>query len=217
MKFFDPKKKEPSVPENPRTNPTSANVQNANPTPRSQPVPPPPAPIPEPPKMESFKPEAVNMEQKLDSVKQQSASPTVLVPVPEPVRVARSGKTLIGNTVTIRGDITSEENLQIEGVVDGSIESSGDIHVGSEGKVNASLRAMNIVIHGKVIGDCTAVNKLELAHSSLLQGNIRAPRLSIAETAQFSGAIDMRPRETPVVRESKEKKDSMAPLEIVEK
>ena len=215
MKFFDPKKKEPSVSENPFSNPRPANVQNANPVPRVQPAPPPPEP--EPPRLEPLKPEAVKMEPKPEATKPQPAPPTISVPVPEIVKSVRVGNTLIGNTVIIRGEITSEENLQIEGVVDGSIESSGDIHVGSEGRVNASIRATNIVIHGRVIGDCTATNKLELASSALLQGNIRAPKLSIADTALFKGTVDMRPREAPVVKDSKEKKESIAPLEAVER
>jgi cytoskeletal protein CcmA (bactofilin family) len=215
MKFFDPKKKEPSAPENPVSYPRPVTVPN--PSTNVQPTIPQPAPAPEPPKPEPSKPEAVKMETKPEVPKPQSAPPTVSMPVPEPVKSVRIGKTLIGNSVIIRGDITSEENLQIEGVVDGSIESTNDIHVGTEGRVNATIRAVNIVIHGRVIGDCTATNRLELAPSALLQGNIRAPKLSIAETALFKGTIDMRPRETPVVRESKEKKEPIVSLETVEK
>ena len=215
MKFFDPKKKEPSAPENPVSNPRPVTVPN--PGTNVQPAMPQPAPVPDPPKPEPLKPEAVKMETKPEAPKPQFAPPTVSIPVPEPVKPARTGKTLIGNSVIIRGDITSEENLQIEGVVDGSIESTNDVHVGTEGRVNATIRAVNIVIHGRVIGDCTATNRLELAPSALLQGNIRAPKISIAETALFKGSIDMRPRETPVVRESKEKKEPVVSLETVEK
>jgi cytoskeletal protein CcmA (bactofilin family) len=215
MKFFDPKKKEPSAPENPVSNPRPVTVPN--PGTNVQPAMPQPAPVPGQPKPEPLKPEAVKMETKPEAPKPQFAPPTVSMPVPEPAKPVRTGKTLIGNSVIIRGDITSDENLQIEGVVDGSIESTSDVHVGTEGRVNATIRAVNIMIHGRVIGDCTATNRLELAPAALLQGNIRAPKLSIAENALFKGSIDMRPRETPVVRESKEKKEPVASLETVEK
>jgi cytoskeletal protein CcmA (bactofilin family) len=215
MKFFDPKKKEPSAPENPVSNHRPVTVPN--PGTNVQPAMPQPAPAPEAPKPEPLKPEAVKMETKPEAPKPQFAPPTVSMPVPEPAKPVRTGKTLIGNSVIIRGDITSEENLQIEGVVDGSIESTNDVHVGTEGRVNATIRAVNVVIHGRVIGDCTATNRLELAPSALLQGNIRAPKISIAETALFKGSIDMRPKETPVVRESKEKKEPVVSLETVEK
>jgi cytoskeletal protein CcmA (bactofilin family) len=216
MKFFDPKKKEPSTPENPVANPRPAPVQQTVATfPKAQPAPTPPAPLPEAPKPEPVKIEAVKMEQKIEQPKPQLV--TMPLPSPEPPRAARTGKTLIGNSVIIRGEITSEENLQIEGVVDGSVESSSDVLVGSEGRVNATIRAVNISIHGRVIGDCIAGNKLEIAPSGLLQGNIRSPKVSIAEKALFRGSIDMRPKEAVTVRESKEKKEQVAPLETVEK
>jgi cytoskeletal protein CcmA (bactofilin family) len=217
MKFFDPKKKEPSTPENPVTTPRPANVQQTvTPPLKVQPTPPPPAAMPEPPKPEPVKqPEAVKMEPKIEQPKPQLV--TMPLPTQEPVKSARTGKTLIGNSVIIRGEITSEENLQIEGVVDGSVESSSDVLVGAEGRVNATIRAVNVTIHGRVIGDCIASNKLELSPSGLLQGNIRAPKISIAEKALFRGSIDMRPKEAAPVRESKEKKEPVAPLETVEK
>jgi len=216
MKFFDPKKKEPSTPENPVSPPRPVNFQQTvAPTPKVQPAPTMPAPAPEPQKPEPVKPEAVKMEQKIEQPKPQLV--TMPLPVPEPAKPARTGKTLIGNSVIIRGEITSEENLQIEGVVDGSVESSSDVMVGTEGRVNATIRAVNITIHGRVIGDCIASNKLELAPSALLQGNIRSPKVSIAEKALFKGSIDMRPAEATPVREVKEKKEQIVPLETVEK
>ena len=155
------------------------------------------------------------MEPKIEQPKPQLV--TMPLPPQEPAKTARTGKTLIGHSVIIRGEITSEENLQIEGVVDGSIESSSDVMVGTEGRVNATIRAVNISIHGRVIGDCVATNRLELAPSGLLQGNIRSPKVSIAERALFKGSIDMRPKDAAPIRDSKEKKDSVAPLETVEK
>lgn len=208
---------------NPASAPKPTNVQGSIPV--SNPYPQPTPVVPEKPKVETVKLDPVKMEPvKPEPVKPeaQPAAPaalTVSIPVPEIPKsapVARTiGKTLIGNSVIIRGDITSEENLQIEGVVDGSIESSNDVHVGVEGRVNATIRASNIVIHGRVIGDVAATNRVELAPSALLQGNIRAPKLAIAETALFKGTIDMRPKETSPVRESKEK--NAAALETVEK
>jgi cytoskeletal protein CcmA (bactofilin family) len=227
MKFFDPKKKEPSAMNNPASAPKPGGIQSSVPV--SNPHPQPTPVVPEKPKVETVKLDPVKMEPvKPEPIKPEApkpqpapAAPTVSIPVPEfpkSAPVARSvGKTLIGNSVTIRGDITSEENLQIEGVVDGSIESSNDVHVGVEGRVNASIRANNIMIQGRVIGDIAASNRVELAPSALLQGNIRAPKLAIAETALFKGSIDMRPRETSPARESKEKNATTAPLETVEK
>ena len=239
MKFFDPKKKEPSVPNNPASTQRPSNLQNPNPVPVSNPQPQ-PAPAPAPPaasapqqqqKVEAVKPEPVKMEPpKPEPVKSEApkpqpltSAPTISMPAPELSKVPSvvpkpAGKTLIGNSVTIRGDITSEENLQIEGIVDGSIETNNDVVVGLEGRVNATIRAANIVIQGRVIGDVSASNRVELAPSALLQGNIRAPKLSIAETAKFKGSVDMRPKEASPSKDQKEKSEgATTPLETVEK
>ena len=241
MKFFDPKKKEPSVPINPASTQRPSNLQNPNPVPVSNPQPQPaPAPVqpvastPQQPRVEAVKPEPVKMEPlkpepiKSESPKSQpvtASAPTISMPSPEVSKGASltpttkpTGKTLIGNSVTIRGDITSEENLQIEGIVDGSIETNNDVVVGHEGRVNATIRAANIVIQGRVVGDVSASNRVELAPSALLQGNIRAPKLSIAETAKFKGSVDMRPKEASPSKDQKEKNVGVtAPLETVEK
>ena len=239
MKFFDPKKKEPSVTNNPASTQRPSNLGNPNPVPVSNPQPQ-PASAPVPPassapqqqqKIEAVKPEPVKMEPpKPEPVKSEApkpqpltSAPTISMPAPELSKVPSvapkpAGKTLIGNSVTIRGDITSEENLQIEGIVDGSIETNNDVVVGLEGRVNATIRAANIVIQGRVIGDVSASNRVELAPSALLQGNIRAPKLSIAETAKFKGSVDMRPKEASPSKDQKEKSEgATTPLETVEK
>ena len=236
MKFFDPKKKETTAPNNPASTQRPANVQNPNPAnvsnPHPQPGPAPSAaPVPQQqPRVEAVKPEPQKMEPpkpeiKPEPPKQQpiTAAPTISMPAPEAPRPTpapgpgpasavskMTNRTLIGNSVTIRGDITSDENLQIEGIVDGSIESNNDVIVGHEGRVNATIRAVNIIIQGKVVGDVAASNRVELAPSAMLQGNIRSPKLSIAETAKFRGSVDMRPKEAT---KEKEKEKSAAPVE----
>jgi cytoskeletal protein CcmA (bactofilin family) len=236
MKFFDPKKKDSVVPENPVSMPRPVNPQHSSaPVPNLNPKPAPPVgagPVSEPIKQaEPSKPEPVKVEPvkqeplKMEVSKPQPAAPTISMPAPETAKPAVTmtkpvGKTLIGNSVVIRGDVTSSENLQIEGVVDGSVETSNDVVVGSEGRVNASIRAGNITIQGRVVGDVIATNRVELSPGAMLQGNIRAPKLSIAEKALFKGSIDMRPRESASSREVKDQKEkatTAAPLETVEK
>ena len=114
------------------------------------------------------------------------------VPAPAPVSNPRaSHQTVIGETLTIKGDLRAEESIVIHGVVDGSIETNQDVIVGPGGMVRASIRATNITIAGKVNGNMTATNKVDLNPSAQLQGNIRSPKLAIAETALFKGSIDM--------------------------
>ncbi len=121
-------------------------------------------------------------------------------PVPQkPVLVTQrldsqqTGRTLIGSTVMIKGDLTANESILVDGFVEGSMETTGDVHVALHGKVYASVRADNIKVSGKVVGNITASNKVELESTAVLEGNIRSPRLSISESALFRGSIDMRP------------------------
>lgn len=100
-------------------------------------------------------------------------------------------QTVIGSSVNVKGDIRSEENITVHGIVEGTIDTTHDVLVGPEGKVRATIRASNVTISGAVIGNVTATNKVDLLASGQLQGNIRAPKLSIAESALFKGSIDM--------------------------
>jgi cytoskeletal protein CcmA (bactofilin family) len=108
----------------------------------------------------------------------------------------------------IRGDIQAEDSITIEGVVEGTIVSARDVLVGPQGRLRASVRAANVRISGRVVGDVTATNKVELAAGGQLQGNIRSPKLSIAETALFKGNIDMSAPESS----GKEEKKTFQPV-----
>jgi cytoskeletal protein CcmA (bactofilin family) len=91
----------------------------------------------------------------------------------------------------IKGDITADDNITIEGTVEGTIVSTRDVVVGPEGRVRANVRGATVTISGKVHGNIEATNKVELTSTGQLEGNIHAPKLSIAESALFKGSIDM--------------------------
>lgn len=144
-------------------------------------------------------------------------------PVPQkPVLVTQrvvpqqTGQTLIGSTVMIKGDITANESVLVDGFIEGSMETTGDVHVGLQGKVYASVRADNIKISGKVVGNITATNKVELDPTAVLEGNIRSPRLSISESALFRGSIDMRPVVTKEAGDDTQKEKKPASSASVE-
>jgi cytoskeletal protein CcmA (bactofilin family) len=114
------------------------------------------------------------------------------VPAPAPAPAPRRGSnTVIGANLTIRGDITADENITIEGTVEGTIESSNDVIVAPDGKVRADIRANTITISGRVKGNIFATHKVDLTSTAQLEGNIQAPKLAIAESAMFKGSIDM--------------------------
>jgi cytoskeletal protein CcmA (bactofilin family) len=138
------------------------------------------------------------------------ARPAAPSPVPEtrpsaPVVPQRVSQTLLGATFSIKGDVSADENITIEGIVEGTITTTRDVVVASEGRVRADIRAATIIISGKVRGNVTATNKVDLQATGQLEGNIHSPKLAIAESALFKGSIDMSSPDSRPAKESTKK------------
>ncbi len=109
------------------------------------------------------------------------------------------GGTFFGREVTIEGTISGSEPVVIEGTVKGKINLSGDLRIGTQARVDATVHARNVMIEGKLAGDVSADDRVELIASCFVDGNIKAPKIVVAEGAQFRGAVDMgsaRPKTT---------------------
>ena len=101
---------------------------------------------------------------------------------------------MIGPSITIKGEVTGEEDLLIQGKVEGTINLNGNqVSVGESGQVNADILAKFIKIDGKVIGDITGVEKVVISKTGNVRGNIVAPRVLLEDGAIFKGSIDMDP------------------------
>lgn len=107
---------------------------------------------------------------------------------------------LIGSTIIIKGDVTGDENLVIDGKVEGSIElGSKEVTIGRSGRVSANVHANVIRIEGEVQGDISGNEKVIISKTGNVQGNIIAPRVTLEDGAKFKGSIDMDPAvSTPV-------------------
>jgi len=98
----------------------------------------------------------------------------------------------IGQSVQIKGELTGNEDLTIDGHVDGKIlVKDHSLTIGANGKITAEVHAKTIVVVGQVIGNITADDKVEIAPSGSVEGDIRAPRVAISDGARFKGSIDM--------------------------
>jgi len=100
-------------------------------------------------------------------------------------------RTIIGKTVQIKGSIIAEEEMLIEGKIDGEVRSSKKIIIGAQGEAKANLYAPAIKVAGRVIGDLIATTKIDIESTAHIEGNITAPKLSVSESAYFKGNIDM--------------------------
>ena len=103
-----------------------------------------------------------------------------------------SPRTFLGRTVVAQGQISSQEDLLIEGQFEGNI--SLDDHcltVGTEGHVKAEIHARQVVILGSVTGNVAAREKVEIRRTGHMVGDLLAATVAIEEGAYFKGSIDI--------------------------
>ena len=112
--------------------------------------------------------------------------------------VGARGAARIGKSVVIKGDLTASEDLFIEGSVEGRIELKTNLlTIGPEGRINADIVAKSVIVQGQVVGNITATERVDIRDDGSLDGNLSAPRMSIADGAHFRGSIDMQRPKTP--------------------
>jgi cytoskeletal protein CcmA (bactofilin family) len=100
---------------------------------------------------------------------------------------------VIGPQIRIQGELAGDEDLVVEGRVEGKISVSKSLRIGQNAQVNAEVKAHTVTVSGRIVGNVTAVEKVEILPSGFVEGNIRAPKIVIAEGAQFKGSVDMTP------------------------
>jgi cytoskeletal protein CcmA (bactofilin family) len=99
----------------------------------------------------------------------------------------------IGKGLVIKGEITGTESLFIDGKVEGSVNLAGNrVTVGRNGQVAANITAREIVVLGKVRGDVSATDRVDIRAEGALTGNVAAARISIEDGAFFKGGIDIK-------------------------
>ncbi len=98
----------------------------------------------------------------------------------------------IGRSIRIRGEVSGDEDLLIQGHVDGTVSlKQHALTIGSEGEVKADVTARLITVEGRVEGDLTADEQLILRGSAQVDGDLTAPRVVLEDGASFRGGIDM--------------------------
>ena len=103
-------------------------------------------------------------------------------------------RTYVGPKVRLHGDLTGEEDMLFDGRIEGCVNVARSFRVGPEGEVHADVTASVVVIGGHVVGNVVAGDRVELLPTGVLEGNIRAPKIVIAEGARFRGSVDMETR-----------------------
>ena len=105
---------------------------------------------------------------------------------------------LIGKSVVIKGDLSGSEDLYIDGQVEGKIELRGNnLTIGPNGQVKASILAKGVTISGKLEGNVTASDRLELRKTAVVLGDVATQRVAIEEGAYIKGKVDIQQKEAP--------------------
>jgi cytoskeletal protein CcmA (bactofilin family) len=98
----------------------------------------------------------------------------------------------IGKSVFIKGELTGDEDLTIEGRVEGRIElKAHNLVIGPNGKIKAEINAKNVIIIGNVVGNVCAEELVEVKSSGSVVGNITSSRISVLDGAHVKGRIDL--------------------------
>jgi cytoskeletal protein CcmA (bactofilin family) len=120
------------------------------------------------------------------------SEPTSGAPRPA-VAASTADQATIGKSLVIKGEVTGSESLYIDGRVEGSINLAGNrVTVGRNGVVAANINAREIVVLGKVRGNLTASDRVDIRSDGSLTGDVVAARISIEDGAFFKGGIDIR-------------------------
>jgi cytoskeletal protein CcmA (bactofilin family) len=126
-----------------------------------------------------------------------SSSPVVPFSAPSASRLGSSASrssARLGASIQIKGQVTGDEDLQIDGKVDGPISLRGhELIVGSTAQLNSEIHAGEVVVAGKVLGNVHARGRVEIKKDGSVTGDISTARFSIEDGAHFKGRIEIDP------------------------
>ena len=126
-----------------------------------------------------------------------SSSPVVPFSAPSASRLGSStsrSSARLGASIQIKGQVSGDEDLQIDGKVDGPISLRGhELIVGSTAQLNSEIRAGEVVVAGKVVGNVHARGRVDIRKDGSVHGDISTARISIEDGAHFKGRIEIDP------------------------
>ncbi len=108
-----------------------------------------------------------------------------------PYDTASERMSILPRSLKFKGELSADEDLLIQGSIEGVIQHTQRVTIGAEGNVKASINAQVIKVEGTVEGDLRAGKAVYVDQSGNLRGNIHAPSVCLVEGSRFNGAVDM--------------------------
>lgn len=105
---------------------------------------------------------------------------------------ASGGFANIGKTILIKGEISGQEDVYVDGQIEGSVQLIGNsLTIGPNGKVHASVAARNVTVGGSLEGNIQASERTEMRKSAVVNGDVQTRRIAIEEGAFFKGKLEI--------------------------
>ena len=98
---------------------------------------------------------------------------------------------VIGPTLVFKGELSADEDLVIEGQIEGTIDHQKRLVIGKKGRVKADIHASSVIVEGQLVGDIYSKGIVSLANGADVQGDISCGRIVMEDGAWFKGNIDM--------------------------
>jgi len=112
----------------------------------------------------------------------------------DPYDTAAERMSVLPRTLRFKGELSADEDLVIQGSIEGLIHHTQRVTIGAEGNVKASISAQVIRVEGTVEGDLQAEKSVYIDETGTLRGNIRAPSVCLVEGSHFNGSVEMEQR-----------------------
>ena len=132
-----------------------------------------------------------------------------------PPERSRSGMATIGPSITVKGELTGQEDLEIQGKVEGNVTlKKNRVLVAEAGRVKADIHAKSIRVGGEVKGNLLGEDEVIILHTGRVEGDIKASRVTLEDGSKFKGSIDMEPKDakgSSASADSSTKKSSPSP------
>lgn len=99
--------------------------------------------------------------------------------------------TVIGSGIIIEGEVTSDDDVIVQGTIKGKLSAKDGVVVDAGGLVDADIHGGPMSIAGSVTGNLNSTDRVDLQNGARVVGNVKATRITIADGAQFKGSVDM--------------------------
>ena len=124
-----------------------------------------------------------------------ASTPSAARSAPSPTPASRRDVAVLGPTLRFKGELSAEEDFILQGRIEGSINHTQSVTIGTEGVVQGNIHARVVVVDGSVEGDLHGVEQVVVNATGRVTGNIFAPRVGLVDGAFFNGRIDMGTRQ----------------------